>query len=118
MIIADMGITVPHARPPAVHAKPHNSHLYTYGKWHYLSTPWDEKVRKCIMWRESNNLNLKPNYASASGYYQFIDSAWKHFAGKAHAYQASYAVQTIRFWMVWKHGDGKNQWNYPPNQCW
>lgn len=100
------------------HITAHHPPRKRNGWFYYKPTKWEEKVRKCIMWRESRNTNAKPNYASASGYYQFIDSTWKHYKGYSKAYQAPYRVQTARFWMIFQHGKGKMAWNYPPHQCW
>ena len=88
---------------------------------------WLDGVRRCISWRESNNIvHLRPNYAGASGLYQFIKSTWHNYKGYSEAYLAPEYIQTQKFykdWAWWQtHYAGnwsRNPWNNPGGkQCW
>lgn len=98
----------------------HHHHKKHRPRFRYTPTAWDLTVRKCIIQRESNGIvHLRPNYASASGLYQFIDSTWHHFKGYPQAWMAPESVQTMRFWMIWQHGKGRMNWYYAGHkQCW
>lgn len=88
---------------------------------------WLDGVRRCIAWRESRNtVHLRPNWATASGLYQFTKRTWNNYRGYAEAYLAPEHVQTERFYKSWsywkKHYQGRwsrNPWNNPGGkQCW
>jgi hypothetical protein len=49
---------------------------------HYSNSERFERVRKCIMWRESRG-NYEADGPYGSGAYQFIQSTWKHYATEA-----------------------------------
>ena len=60
---------------------------------------------------ESGGQNLPPNYATASGYYQMLDSTWAGLGGSTkHAYQASKAEQDRRAATLWNGGAGRGNW--------
>jgi peptidoglycan hydrolase CwlO-like protein len=72
------------------------------GPW---AIPWP--IVQC----ESGGQNLPPNYASASGYYQMLDSTWKGLGGSTpHAYQASKAEQDRLAARLWNGGAGARNW--------
>jgi peptidoglycan hydrolase CwlO-like protein len=72
------------------------------GPW---SIPWP--IVEC----ESGGQNLPPNYASASGYYQMLDSTWHGLGGSTpHAYQASKAEQDRLAAKLWAGGAGAHNW--------
>ncbi|HEY1540455.1 MAG TPA: transglycosylase family protein [Solirubrobacteraceae bacterium] len=72
------------------------------GPW---SIPW------VIVQCESGGQNLPPNSASASGYYQFLDSTWKGLGGSTqHAYQAPKAEQDRLAAQLWDGGRGAHNW--------
>jgi hypothetical protein len=72
------------------------------GPW---AIPWS--VVQC----ESGGQNLPPNFASASGYYQMLDSTWKGLGGSTrHAYQASKAEQDRLAGRLWAGGSGAHNW--------
>jgi peptidoglycan hydrolase CwlO-like protein len=72
------------------------------GPW---AIPWP--IVQC----ESGGQNLPPNYASASGYYQMLDSTWKGLGGSTpHAYQASKAEQDRLASRLWNGGAGARNW--------
>jgi peptidoglycan hydrolase CwlO-like protein len=78
------------------------SHIGPGGPW---SIPWS--VVQC----ESGGQNLPPNYASASGYYQMIDTTWHGLGGSTpHAYQASKAEQDRLAAKLWNNGAGASNW--------
>ncbi len=73
------------------------------GPW---AIPW--VVVQC----ESGGQNLPPNWATASGYYQFITSTWKGLGGSTkHAYQASKAEQDRLAARLWDGGRGASNWD-------
>jgi peptidoglycan hydrolase CwlO-like protein len=83
------------ARAAAVASGPH-------GPW---AIPW------AIVQCESGGQNLPPNSASASGYYQMLDSTWKGLGGSTpHAYQASKAEQDRLAARLWAGGAGRGNW--------
>jgi hypothetical protein len=73
------------------------------GPW---SIPWP--IVQC----ESGGQNLPPNWAGASGYYQFIPSTWRGLGGSTpHAYQASKAEQDRLAAQLWAGGAGARNWD-------
>jgi peptidoglycan hydrolase CwlO-like protein len=72
------------------------------GPW---AIPWP--IVQC----ESGGQNLPPNYASASGYYQMLDSTWAGLGGSTkHAFQASKAEQDRLAAKLWNGGAGRDNW--------
>ena len=72
------------------------------GPW---SIPWP--IVEC----ESGGQNLPPNSATASGYYQMLDSTWHGLGGSTpHAYQASKAEQDRLAARLWAGGSGAHNW--------
>jgi len=79
------------------------SHIGPGGPW---AIPW------AIVQCESGGQNLPPNWATASGYYQFIDSTWRRLGGSTpHAYQASKAEQDRLAARLWDGGRGAGNWD-------
>jgi hypothetical protein len=73
------------------------------GPW---AIPW------VIVQCESGGQNLPPNWATASGYYQFIRSTWKGLGGSTpNAYQASKAEQDRLAARLWDGGRGASNWD-------
>ena len=73
------------------------------GPW---AIPW------AIVQCESGGQNLPPNWATASGYYQFIDDTWRRLGGSTpHAYQASKAEQDRLATRLWAGGAGARNWD-------
>ena len=73
------------------------------GPW---AIPWP--IVQC----ESGGQNLPPNWATASGYYQFIDDTWRRLGGSTpHAYQASRAEQDRLAARLWAGGAGARNWD-------
>ena len=72
------------------------------GPW---AIPWP--IVEC----ESGGQNLPPNCATASGYYQMLDSTWHGLGGSTpHAYQASKAEQDRLAAKLWAGGAGAHNW--------
>ena len=72
------------------------------GPW---AIPWP--IVQC----ESGGQNLPPNSATASGYYQMLDSTWAGLGGSTpHAYQASKAEQDRLAARLWAGGAGASNW--------
>jgi peptidoglycan hydrolase CwlO-like protein len=72
------------------------------GPW---AIPWP--IVQC----ESGGQNLPPNYAGASGYYQFMVATWKGLGGSTpQAYQASKAEQDRLAARLWAGGAGRGNW--------
>ena len=72
------------------------------GPW---AIPW------AIVQCESGGQNLPPNYAGASGYYQFMVATWKGLGGSTpQAYQASKAEQDRLAARLWAGGAGRDNW--------
>jgi peptidoglycan hydrolase CwlO-like protein len=72
------------------------------GPW---SIPWP--IVEC----ESGGQNLPPNGATASGYYQMLDSTWHGLGGSTpHAFQASKAEQDRLAAKLWAGGSGAHNW--------
>lgn len=89
--------------------------------------PQWENVRKCIVNRESHgNYAAKNRYSSAAGAYQFILGTSNSIAkmmGRSDLVGTSARYwskidQDHAFWVLWKNGKGRSNWNYPPKQCW
>jgi peptidoglycan hydrolase CwlO-like protein len=73
------------------------------GPW---AIPWP--IVQC----ESGGQNLPPNWATASGYYQFIDDTWRRLGGSTpHAFQASKAEQDRLAAQLWAGGSGAHNWD-------
>ena len=84
-------------------AKAATSNIGPGGPW---AIPW------IIVQCESGGQNLPPNYATASGYYQFIDDTWRRLGGSTpHAYQASKAEQDRLAAKLWAGGAGARNWD-------
>lgn len=72
------------------------------GPW---AIPWP--VVEC----ESGGRNLPPNFAGASGYYQFMPATWQGMGGSTkHAYQAPKAEQDRLARKLWAGGAGASNW--------
>lgn len=72
------------------------------GPW---AIPWP--IVQC----ESGGQNLPPNYAGASGYYQFMVATWQGLGGSTpQAYQASRAEQDRLAARLWAGGAGAHNW--------
>jgi septal ring factor EnvC (AmiA/AmiB activator) len=72
------------------------------GPW---AIPWP--IVQC----ESGGQNLPPNFAGASGYYQFMPDTWAGLGGSTpHAYQASKAEQDRLAAQLWAGGAGARNW--------
>lgn len=73
------------------------------GPW---AIPW------AIVQCESGGQNLPPNWAGASGYYQFMPATWQGLGGSTpHAYQASKAEQDRLAARLWNGGAGADNWD-------
>ncbi|WP_354700729.1 hypothetical protein DSM112329_01015 [Paraconexibacter sp. AEG42_29] len=73
------------------------------GPW---AIPW------AIVQCESGGRNVGPNWATASGYYQFIVSTWKGLGGSTpQAYMASKAEQDRLAAKLWDNGRGARNWD-------
>jgi hypothetical protein len=73
------------------------------GPW---AIPW------VIVQCESGGQNVPPNWAGASGYYQFIPATWRRLGGSTpHAYQASKAEQDRLAATLWNGGRGAGNWD-------
>ena len=67
--------------------------------------PW------AIVQCESGGQNLTPNSASASGYYQILDSTWAGLGGStSHAFEGSKAEQDRLAAKLWAGGAGAHNW--------
>lgn len=72
------------------------------GPW---AIPWP--IVQC----ESGGQNFPPNFAGASGYYQFMPATWAGLGGSTpHAYQASKAEQDRLAAQLWADGAGAGNW--------
>jgi len=72
------------------------------GPW---AIPWP--IVQC----ESGGQNFPPNFAGASGYYQFMPATWRGLGGSTpHAYQASKAEQDRLAAQLWAGGAGAGNW--------
>ena len=72
------------------------------GPW---AIPW------AIVQCESGGQNLPPNSASASGYYQILDSTWAGLGGStSHAFEGSKAEQDRLAAKLWAGGAGAHNW--------
>jgi hypothetical protein len=73
------------------------------GPW---AIPW------IIVQCESGGQNVPPNWAGASGYYQFIPSTWRRLGGSTpHAYLASKSEQDRLAARLWDGGRGAANWD-------
>jgi peptidoglycan hydrolase CwlO-like protein len=73
------------------------------GPW---AIPW------AIVQCESGGQNLPPNWAGASGYYQFMPDTWRGMGGSTpEAYQASKAEQDRLAAALWNNGAGADNWD-------
>jgi peptidoglycan hydrolase CwlO-like protein len=73
------------------------------GPW---AIPW------AIVQCESGGRNVGPNWAGASGYYQFIVATWKGLGGSTpQAYMASKAEQDRLAAKLWDGGRGARNWD-------
>jgi peptidoglycan hydrolase CwlO-like protein len=73
------------------------------GPW---AIPW------AIVQCESGGRNVGPNWAGASGYYQFMVATWKGLGGSTpHAYMASKAEQDRLAAKLWDGGRGARNWD-------
>jgi peptidoglycan hydrolase CwlO-like protein len=73
------------------------------GPW---AIPW------AIVQCESGGRNVGPNWATASGYYQFIIPTWKALGGSTpQAYMASKAEQDRLAAKLWDNGRGARNWD-------
>jgi len=72
------------------------------GPW---AIPWP--IVQC----ESGGQNVPPNFAGASGYYQFMPATWRGLGGSTpQAYQASKAEQDRLAARLWAGGKGAGNW--------
>ncbi len=72
------------------------------GPW---AIPW------AIVQCESGGQNLPPNWAGASGFYQFMPATWRGLGGSTpHAYQAPKAEQDRLAARLWAGGAGARNW--------
>ena len=72
------------------------------GPW---AIPWP--IVQC----ESGGQNLPPNFAGASGFYQFMPETWRGLGGSApHAYLAPKAEQDRLAARLWNGGRGAHNW--------
>jgi septal ring factor EnvC (AmiA/AmiB activator) len=72
--------------------------------------PW--AIPYAIVECESGGQNLPPNYATASGYYQFIDSTWRGLGGSTpKAHLATKAEQDRLAARLWDGGRGARNWD-------
>ena len=72
------------------------------GPW---SIPWP--IVQC----ESGGQNLPPNFAGASGFYQFLPDTWQGLGGSTpHAYLAPKAEQDRLAAQLWAGGGGARNW--------
>ncbi len=73
------------------------------GPW---AIPW------AIVQCESGGRNVPPNWAGASGYYQFMPATWKGLGGStSDAYKASKAEQDRLAAKLWDGGRGARNWD-------
>jgi peptidoglycan hydrolase CwlO-like protein len=71
--------------------------------------PW--AIPYAIVECESGGQNLPPNSATASGYYQFLDSTWRGLGGSTpKAYLAPKAEQDRLAARLWDGGRGASNW--------
>ena len=108
------------------------------GKWY---SPKSEKIRECIMRRESHhNYSARNRSSSARGAYQFLDNSWRSglvwmFLAESKETRDGLGRHALRlrgkpistwdrywqdraFWTAWRNGAGRHHWNYPQAQCW
>jgi peptidoglycan hydrolase CwlO-like protein len=86
----------------AARARAAVSNIGPGGPW---AIPW------AIVQCESGGQNVPPNYAGASGYYQFMVDTWRRLGGSTpQAYQASKAEQDRLAAKLWAGGAGRDNW--------
>jgi ABC-type transporter Mla subunit MlaD len=74
-----------------------------YGRW---------AIPQAIVTCESGGQNLPPNYAGASGYYQFLPSTWAGLGGSTPAaYLAPKSEQDRLAAKLWDGGRGAHNWD-------
>ncbi|MDQ8045774.1 MAG: transglycosylase family protein [Solirubrobacteraceae bacterium] len=72
--------------------------------------PW--AIPYAIVQCESGGQNLPPNFAGASGYYQFMPATWKAMGGStSDAYKAGKAEQDRLAAKLWAGGSGARNWD-------
>jgi peptidoglycan hydrolase CwlO-like protein len=80
--------------------------LYSPGPGGPWAIPWP--IVQC----ESGGQNVPPNWAGASGYYQFMPATWRALGGSTpHAYLASKAEQDRLAAKLWNGGRGARNWD-------
>jgi len=80
--------------------------LYSPGPGGPWAIPWP--IVQC----ESGGQNVPPNWAGASGYYQFMPATWRALGGSTpHAYLASKAEQDRLAAKLWDGGRGARNWD-------
>lgn len=111
-----------HATPQPGSPVPHvTTTSHSVVQTHRSSAVWVEKVRRCIVWRESRGQYRALNrHSGASGAYQFMDSTWHHVThlpGKAMHY--SKHTQDAAFYKLFNWGKGRRNWYLTGGpQCW
>jgi hypothetical protein len=74
--------------------------------------PW--VIPTAIVMCESGGQNLRPNWATASGYYQITLPTWQQFGGTAYApaaYLAPKPIQDLIALRIWDGGAGAHRWD-------
>jgi len=82
---------------------------------------WVERVRKCIIHRESRGNYLARNrHSTASGAYQFLDGTWHSVTGlPGSAADYSRSQQDAAFYKLFNNGKGRSNWYWAGHrQCW
>lgn len=96
---------------------------FLHGYWHREIGAWKRRLHPALpygQWTipapivmcESRGQNLPPNSATASGYYQIIDSTWRSYGGSTQeAYLAPKPQQDQVAARIWAGGSGASQWD-------